>query len=107
MALFVGLRSQRPLGGIVALSAYLPLQRECSGSQHLTLPIFMAKGLADPIVMPAWTKLSFDFVSSQGFSDAICKDYLMEHTICIEEIRDVAQWLQTKIQQGIKQGETI
>jgi phospholipase/carboxylesterase len=107
MALFVGLRSQRPLGGIVALSAYLPLRRECSGGQHLTLPIFMATGLADPIVIPAWTKLSYDFVRSQRFSDTICKDYPMGHTICLEEIRDVSHWLQTKIQHSVKQGETI
>ncbi len=107
MALFMGLRTQRNLGGILALSAYLPLQQECLGSQHKALPIFMAKGMADPIVIPAWTNLSFDFVRTQGFTQVVCKDYAMEHTICLEEIRDAAKWLQTQIQRFVIQGETL
>lgn len=101
MALLIGLRTQLKLGGILSLSAYLPLQKECIASKHKDLPIFMAMGTEDPVVVPAWTKLSYEFVKSQGFKQIVWKEYAMEHTICFEEVRDIAQWLQTQIQQSV------
>ncbi|PJD92706.1 MAG: carboxylesterase [Legionella sp.] len=107
MALFMGLRSQQRLGGIVALSAYLPQQNECGSNVHLDLPIFMAMGSIDPIVLPAWTKLSHDFVLSRGFTDVFWKEYRMEHTICIEEIMDVVSWIEQQIKTVAIHGEKI
>lgn len=98
MALFTAMRTQYPLGGVLALSSYLPLQQECVASTNQSLPIFIAAGLSDQVVVPIWTKLSYEFVKKQGFSDIEYKEYPMEHTICIEEIRDVARWLQTQMQ---------
>ncbi len=107
MALFVGLRTQRQLGGIIALSAYLPLQKECLSDEHVILPIFMAMGTADQVVMPAWTKISRDFIVSRGFTRLTWNEYPMGHTICMEEITDIAVWLKTQIGQTVRQGETI
>ncbi len=98
MALFTAMRTQYPLGGVLALSSYLPLQQECVASTNQSLPIFIAAGLSDQVVVPIWTKSSYEFVKKQGFSDIEYKEYPMEHTICIEEIRDVARWLQTQMQ---------
>lgn len=100
MSLLMGLRTERQLGGVIALSAYLPLQKECVSGTYKTLPIFMAMGTADPVVVPAWTKISYEFVKAQGFADIVWKEYAMEHMICLEEIMDIAQWLQTQIQQS-------
>lgn len=105
MALFVGLRAKQSLGGIIALSGYLPLASDCMGSTHPQLPIFMAMGTVDPIVMPAWTQQSYSFIQSQGYNQVVWKEYVMEHTICMEEIHDIVQWLQVHIQQRLKQGE--
>lgn len=105
MALFTALRTQYPLGGALALSSYLPLQQECLSSSNQSLPIFIAAGLSDQVVVPIWTKASYEFVKKQGFSDIEYKEYAMEHSICIEEMRDVAQWLQTKMQRTTPQGE--
>lgn len=101
MALLIGLRTQYKLGGVLALSAYLPLQKECATSNHKSLPIFMAVGTADAVVVPAWTKLSYELVKSQGFTQIVWKEYAMEHMICMEEVMDIAQWLQTQIQQSV------
>lgn len=106
MALFTGIRTQHKLGGIITLSAYLPLQQDCAANKHATVPIFMAMGTADQVVVPAWTKLSYEFIKSQGFTQITWREYAMEHTICMEEVNDIAHWLQAQIQQLGIQGET-
>jgi len=107
MALFMGLRTQQKLGGVVALSAYLPQQSECVSNTHLDLPIFMAMGSLDPIVLPAWTKISHEFVVSQGFTNVLWKEYPIEHSICIEEIMDVVSWIEQRIKTVATHGEMI
>ena len=98
MALLIGLRTEQNLGGVLALSAYLPLQNEAVNHQNKQLPIFMAMGTEDLVVLPQWTKLSYEFIKSQGFTQIVWKEYTMEHTICYEEVRDIAQWLHMQIQ---------
>ncbi|MDP3705573.1 MAG: alpha/beta hydrolase [Legionellaceae bacterium] len=97
MALFIGLRSSVPLGGIIALSAYLPLVAECVNAGVDTTPIWMAMGEHDPVVLPSWTRQSFDWLISQKFKHTSLKSYPMEHMICLEEIRDLSSWLSDQI----------
>lgn len=98
MALFTGLRSLTPLGGIVTLSAYLPLSSECECEVvNSSTPIFIAGGRFDPIVLPAWTKQSLDWVQSRGFQHIAWHEYPMEHSICVEEIRDLASWFTSRM----------
>ena len=94
MALFTGLRSPNPLGGVINLSGYLPLAKECKPEPlHTHTPFFIARGRFDPIVLPAWTKLSVEWLTSHGFQHVSEHEYSMEHNICAEEIRDLADWL--------------
>ena len=98
MALFTGLRSAAPLAGIISLSGYLPLSAECDTEfKHSSTPVFIAGGKFDPIVLPAWTKQSFDWVLSRGYQHVAWHEYPMEHSICAAEIRDIAGWLTTQI----------
>lgn len=97
MALITGLRTSTPLGGIIALSGYLPLASECIPVVNTNTPILIAAGLYDPVVWPAWTKASFDWLKSHGFNQVTWHDYPMEHTICNEEINDLARWLTLQI----------
>lgn len=98
MALFTGLRSAAPLAGIISLSGYLPLSSECDPVLvNNSTPIFIAGGQFDPIVLPAWTKQSFDWVQSRGFEQVAWHEYPMEHSICVEEIRDLSHWLTSRI----------
>jgi phospholipase/carboxylesterase len=104
MALFTGLQLNKPLAGVVALSAYLPLARECYVSLDRLTPIFLAGGVFDPLVLPAWTKQSMAKLQSDGFQQIEWHDYPMEHSICAEEVADLADWLTRQIN-AIKQHE--
>ncbi len=98
MALFTGLRSNLALGGIVALSGYLPLAADCEPkSTTCALPIFIGGGRFDPVVLPDWTKQSFDWLKARGFTHLAWHQYSIEHSICMEEIRDIGHWLSSII----------
>lgn len=93
MALFTGLRSKVELGGILALSGYLPLSSLCANPLFLNLPIFMAIGKFDQIVLPDWTRLSYNWLIAENFTAIDWREYPMEHSICMQEIKDISDWL--------------
>lgn len=92
MALYTGLQ-QTVLGGIIALSSYLPLSSRCQAKLHTNTPIFFAYGTQDTIVLPIWSKMSLDWLKQSGFLNLTCHDYPMEHTICTQEVADISQWI--------------
>lgn len=95
IALHAGLRDPQPLAGIVALSTYLPtveqLMTERSAANNAT-PIFMAHGIIDPIVAVESGKAAFDTLKSIGYN-VEWHDYLMEHSLCIEEIEHISAFM--------------
>ena len=93
MALYTGLHTSMSLAGVVALSAYLPLASACNIVLNHKTPMFVAGGMYDPLVLPAWTKQCVDYLRHHGFQDIVAREYPMEHNICAEEIRDLAHWL--------------
>lgn len=97
MALFSAVNSQAPLAGVIALSAYLPLFSECQSILHKETPVFMAEGRFDPIVLPDWTASACRWLRSSGFEHVAYHQYPMEHSICVEEIRDLVSWLNSKL----------
>ncbi len=97
MALYTGLGSSLPLGGIVALSSYLPLAASCQIHLPTNTPIFMAAGMYDELVLPLWTKQSAEHIERLGFHNIAYHEYPMEHNICAEEVRDLTNWLTTQV----------
>jgi len=99
MALHVGLRYPRTLGGIVALSTYLPLrdslQAEASAENRST-PILICHGSRDQVVPEMAGKLSRDLLVSLGYS-VEWKSYVMEHQVCMQEVADIAAWLKQRL----------
>ncbi len=99
IALHCGLRSTQRLGGILALSAYLPLadtvQDEAPSTASPT-PIFMAHGRSDPIVPYFLGKASLERLSALGYS-VEWHEYAMPHTVCMEEIEAIEQWLKARM----------
>ena len=95
IALHAGLRYQHKLAGIVALSTYLPtveqLKTERSAANHAT-PIFMAHGILDPVVAVESGKAAFDTLKSMDY-DVEWHDYLMEHSLCGEEIEHISVFM--------------
>lgn len=95
IALHTALRQIAPLGGVLALSAYLPLAgrlvQEASVNARQT-PIFMAHGRNDPVVPYALGAASSDTLQELGYA-VEWHEYGMQHSVCEEELRDIEAWL--------------
>jgi phospholipase/carboxylesterase len=95
MALFTALRWPERLGGVVALSCYLPLAATLPAEAHpanAAVPVFMAHGTFDPLVPPALGESSRDFLRSRGH-DVEWHTYPMPHSVCADEVQDLRGWL--------------
>lgn len=97
MALVAGLMSPHTLGGVISLSAYLPIAQKIRIHQNREVPIFMASGLHDEVVLPAWTQKAVDWLKSQGFLHVSSYHYPMQHTVCLEEIMALSYWIATHV----------
>ncbi len=95
MALFTGLRLPKRIGGIMALSGYLPLAgklyAEASRAGRET-PIFMAHGEFDDVVPIVIAAHSAEVVKEVD-ADIVWRSYPMEHQIEGEEFADIAKFL--------------
>lgn len=98
MALHTALHMAGRLGGIIALSAYLPLAKHSKPQLDKNTPIFMGGGQFDPLVLPKWTQHSKDWLLDKGYMDVSFHQYPMEHSICFEEIKDLSLWLNKQVQ---------
>jgi phospholipase/carboxylesterase len=95
IALHTGVRYPERLAGIMALSTYLPIaDRFAAEAQaaNKTVPIFMAHGTEDPIIPIQRGQRSADLLKDAG-ADLVWRMYEMGHSVCIEEIGDIAAWL--------------
>lgn len=95
MALMTGLRYPQALGGIIALSGYLPLpqftQAERRAANQRT-PIFMAHGQHDDVVLMSRGAAAREQLQQWGYR-IDWHDYPMTHSLCLEEVQDINQWL--------------
>lgn len=95
IALHTALRYPQRLAGIMALSTYLPLadsfSHEAHSSNH-SLPIMMAHGTQDPIVPISAAERSKQFLLRENYQ-VEWFTYPMAHSVCIEEISDIGDWL--------------
>ena len=95
IALHAGLRHAQRLAGIMALSTYLPLQSTLAAeasAANRDVPVFMAHGLADPVVVPLRATASRDLLRGAGYA-VQWHEYPMPHAVCAEEIADIGAWL--------------
>ena len=93
IAINTALHTSHKLAGLMALSTYLPIPGDVdssAGSRHL--PVFMAHGTFDPMVLHQWGKASADSLAAAGFA-VEWHDYPMQHAVCAEEIQDIRTWL--------------
>jgi len=93
IALHAGLRSKPQLGGVMALSTYLPLKSAFENEVVTSdLPIFMAHGSLDPLLPMILGRESADLLIANDFN-VEWHDYQMAHSLCAEEIDDIRTWL--------------
>ena len=95
MALMVGLRHPERLAGIIGMSGYLPLAEQTAAERSaasMQTPIFLAHGSRDGVVPIDRATASRDALQGLGYS-VEWHDYLMEHSVCPQEIADIQAWL--------------
>lgn len=95
IALHTGLRYPQRLGGILALSTYLPLAASLAAEAqpaNRDLPVMVAHGTADPIVPLALAERTRSVLEGHG-CDVDWHTYPMQHGVIMEEVQDIGTWL--------------
>jgi phospholipase/carboxylesterase len=99
VALHGALRHAEPLGGVLALSCYLPLQALLAAElaeANRELPILMCHGQQDPVLPLALGLAACNWLRAAGYR-VEWKEYPMQHQVCLPEIQDVAAWLRAHL----------
>lgn len=97
IALHTGLRFNKKLAGILALSTYLPASLKIKSEytqENQSIPIFMAHGSMDSVIDIHTAKLAFNRLKSLRHSIS-WHEYHMQHSICADEIKDIAKFIKT------------
>jgi len=95
VVLHTALRQISPLGGVLALSTYLPLAETIPlEAQAITqhTPIFIGHGRNDTVVPYALGSASRDVLLESGYA-VTWHEYDMPHSVCDAELRDIEVWL--------------
>ncbi len=95
MTLMTALRYPERLGGAIGMSGYLPLAATTAAERspaNADLPIFLAHGTQDPIVVLPRGTASRDALVALGHQ-VEWHDYPMPHSVCAEEIQHINAWL--------------
>jgi len=96
VALHAALRHAERLGGVLALSTWLPLRQELPAERSeaaLDTPIFIGHGRHDDIVPLAAAERARDALRELGCRDLVLKTYPMAHSVSPEELADLRAWL--------------
>jgi phospholipase/carboxylesterase len=100
IALHAGLRYPKRLGGILALSGALPGAEKVFLEKHAAnadLPIFIAHGTEDSVIPMLLGQASAQILQKHQYP-VTWRSYAMAHSVCNEEIQDIAQWLTSTLQ---------
>ena len=95
IALHTRLRHPQRLGGILALSTYVPIPNAISSgglAPVAGLPVFFAHGDRDPLISLPLAEASRELLQEAGVK-LEWHVYAMEHTVNLQEIADIGRWL--------------
>lgn len=95
IALHTGLRYPKRLGGIIALSTYLPTLTQLdteAAPANKAIPIFMAHGNLDPIVPLEAAKIAHTGLIERQYN-VEWQEYTMQHSVCAKEIQHIAAFI--------------
>jgi phospholipase/carboxylesterase len=101
MALYTALHHKERLGGVIALSAYLPGAKDfinAPANPTNELAIFMAHGQEDPIVPIHLAEQSKAILVAQGHA-VTWRCYPMAHEVNVDELAALNQWLGELVKQ--------
>lgn len=99
MAYDLVLKDPERFAGLVALSSWLPPELAASVARRpelAQLPVFVAHGSEDPMLPVAMGQASRDSLLQLGVP-ATYREYPMGHEVRPELLRDVVEWLESKV----------
>ncbi|HZW86227.1 MAG TPA: carboxylesterase [Gallionella sp.] len=99
IALLTALRNNVKLGGVLALSTYLPALAEFNHAEKMhgvKTPVFMAHGRDDPVIPCTLGATSRDRLMTLGYA-VEWHEYAMQHSVNAQEIHDIQIWLTKKL----------
>ncbi|WP_152206604.1 alpha/beta hydrolase [Marinobacter changyiensis] len=89
----LGLRYPKKLAGILGLSTYFATADTVEPSEaNRNIPIRIYHGTRDPMVPESLGRMSVDRMTEMGYRVEY-KTYPMDHSVCLEEIRDIGQFI--------------
>lgn len=96
IALTTGLQYAKKLGGVLALSGYLPFAEQLVHADitkiNRATPIFIGHGTQDNVVPCALGQMGYELLNKHQYS-VTWHSYSMPHSVCGSEIADIAKWL--------------
>jgi len=99
MALYSGTRYPEKLAGIMGLSCYMLLEAKFTAERvaanHST-SVFLGHGTQDPIVSPLLGDATRKLLETEGYA-VEWHTYQMPHSVCPQEVTDIAAWLRKVI----------
>jgi phospholipase/carboxylesterase len=99
IALQTALRHKQALGGVMALSTYLPLKASLEKEKTLLnqhIPIFMGHGTNDNVITFSTNHLTIEVLKAQHYRINF-HEYPMAHTVSAQEIDDIREFLRTNL----------
>lgn len=92
--LHAALTYPKPLAGAIFLSSYFPTASSIQPNPvNADLPVLICHGTHDPVVSEALGRHAEEALRALGHPVQY-RTYRMEHSVCLEEIRDISAWLQ-------------
>jgi phospholipase/carboxylesterase len=95
IALQTALRYPKKLGGVLALSTYLPISATLpteKSTENQAIPIFMAHGTFDEVITIQTSQHSRDFMQAEHY-EVEWHEYPMAHSVNLDEIEDIRAFL--------------
>lgn len=96
IALYAALTFHLTIGGVMALSTYLPIAdtfEKAERSMNQNTPVFMAHGTDDPVLPLHFATYSCERLEALGYA-VEWHDYPMPHSVCPGEIKAIRNWLE-------------
>jgi len=96
MALYSGTRYPEKLAGIMGLSCYMLLESRLAAERsaaNQATSIFLGHGTQDPVVSLVLGEGTRRMLETQGYP-VEWHAYPMPHSVCPQEVADIAVWLQ-------------
>ncbi|MCB1650008.1 MAG: alpha/beta fold hydrolase [Pseudomonadales bacterium] len=91
------LSCDKPLAGAMSLSSYFATEATVEPNPvNASLPVLVCHGSRDPVVNESLGVRAEAMLRRMGHPTEYHR-YPMEHSVCLEEIRDISHWLQARL----------